>query len=54
MQYTRYGFTYELAFMIKVKRLSFTPTLEVGVILSLSAPPLSTHQQMAINLKSFT
>ena len=45
MQYTRYGFTYELAFMIKVKRLSFTPTLEVGVILSLSLslPPLSFH-----------
>ena len=37
MQYTYYGFTSELVIVIKVKRSSFTPTLEVGSLsLSLS------------------
>ena len=29
---TRFGFTYEFTAMIKMKRLSFMPTLEVGVV----------------------
>jgi hypothetical protein len=31
LRQTRFGFTYKLAVVIKVKCPSFTPTLEVGI-----------------------